>query len=54
MKTFTDNTFDNIEKKFQNDPMKTVGDMYIFFSGDLLLLHCLCCLFYYNRGGLCS
>ena len=37
----TDNTFDNIDKKFQNDPMKTIGDMYIFFMGDLLLLHCL-------------
>ena len=31
----TDNTFDNIDKKFQNDPMKTIGDMYKFFQGGL-------------------
>ena len=41
MLTLTANTFENIDKKFHNDPRKTLGDMYIFSGGDLLLLHCL-------------
>ena len=36
----TVNTFENIEKKFHNDPRKNLGDIYIYFRGDLLLLHC--------------
>ena len=39
--TITLNTFENIDKKFHNDPRKTLGDMYIYSRGDLLLLHCL-------------
>ena len=41
MLTITVNTFENIDTKFHNDPRKTLGDMYIYFGWDLLLLHCL-------------
>ena len=41
MLTVTVNTFENIDKKFHNNPRKTLGDTYIHFRGDLLLLHCL-------------
>ena len=33
MLTVTLNTFENIGKKFYNDPRKTLGDMYIYFGG---------------------
>ena len=42
MLTITLNTFENIDKKIYNDPGKTLGDMYIYFMRDLLLLHSLC------------
>ena len=29
------NIFENIDKKFHNDPRKTLGDMYIYFRGGL-------------------
>ena len=41
MLTITVNTFKNIYTKFHNDPRKTLGDMYINFRGDFLLLNCL-------------
>ena len=36
------NTFKYIDKKFQIDPRKTIGDMHIYFREDLHLLNCLC------------
>ena len=33
MLTVIVNTFKNTDKKFQKDPMKIIGDMYIYFSG---------------------
>ena len=47
--TITLNTFENIEKKFHNDPRKTLGDMYIYFRGDLLLLNCIYFCTFQNR-----
>ena len=41
MITITLNALENIAKKFHNDQGKTLGDMSIYFRGDLLLLHCL-------------
>ena len=35
MITITLNTFENIDKKFHNDPRKTLGDMCIYFRGGL-------------------
>ena len=42
MLTITVNTFENVDTKFHNDPMKTSGNMYNYFRGDrnLLLLNC--------------
>ena len=39
MITFTLNTLENIDQKIDNDRWKTLGDMYIYFRGDLLLLN---------------
>ena len=41
MLTITVNTFKNIDKKFHNDPRKTLwGYVHLFQGGDLLLLTC--------------
>ena len=43
----TVNTFENTDTKFHNNQRKTIGDVYIYFIGDLLMLNCseLACLF---------
>ena len=50
MVTTTVNKFENIDTKFHNGPRKTVRGMYIYFRGDLLLLHCLELYTVYNGG----